>query len=43
MELKFHVCDNKAMSEHELDVTNNNLVDYNDGYEFNDEIDDMIP
>ena len=31
------------MHKHELDVANNNLVDYDDGYEFDDEIDDMIP
>ncbi|GMN47386.1 hypothetical protein TIFTF001_016572 [Ficus carica] len=29
------------MHEHELDVANNNLVDYNDSYESDDEIDDV--
>ncbi|GMN62720.1 hypothetical protein TIFTF001_031793 [Ficus carica] len=30
--------DNKAMCKHELDVINNNLVDYDNGYESDNEI-----
>ncbi|GMN48505.1 hypothetical protein TIFTF001_017666 [Ficus carica] len=32
---------NKAMCEHELDVINNSLVDYDDGYESDNEIDEV--
>ncbi|GMN57782.1 hypothetical protein TIFTF001_026884 [Ficus carica] len=32
----------RRCANNKLDVTNNNLVDYDDGYESDDEIDDMI-
>ena len=36
---------NQTMYKYELDVTNNNLLGYDndDDYEFDDEIEDMIP